>query len=91
MRGALVNILKYHECDRSRDELVAMFNRMKTTSKEPDRFHYIRCWNGTNEVEPVVLTSGLVEMPTNETATNDTARVEVLLPASSQLKESVEN
>lgn len=85
MKGALVNILNYHTCDRSRDELVALFNRMKCTTKEPDRFHYIRCWNGTNEVEPVVLTEGLKAPAVEETVADSTANTEVATASSRKL------
>ena len=83
-----MNILKYKDCDASREELTRMFNSMKSTTKEPDRFHYIRCWNGTNEVDPIVLTAGLVS---EETAPNDTTCSEVFLPASSELKETIKD
>jgi adenylate cyclase len=91
MKGALVNILKYHECPASRDELVAMFNRMKTSSNEHDRFHYIRCWNGTNEMDPINLTEGIVTVPSEESTTNDTSSVKVLLPASGELQQPIEH
>jgi len=86
MKGTLVNILKYRDCDKSREELIEMFNGMKTTSKEPDRFHYIRCWNGALEIDPVVLTAGLVQVPADQSTPNDASGGEVLPATGSQLQ-----
>jgi len=87
MKTPLKEILKYPTCDKSRDELIAIFNSLKTSTNN-DRFHYIRCWNGTLEEEPIVLTAGLVA---NEPAplANNPSDTEVALPASSELKEAV--
>lgn len=87
MKVSLKEVMKYSMCDKSRDELIAIFNSMKTSSKE-DRFHYIKCWNGEQEEEPIVLTKGLMtETPT----THDTANGEVSLAACNELKEAIED
>jgi len=84
MRGIIANILKYDTCDKSRDELVRLFNSLKTSSQS-DRFDYIRVWNGTQEVEPVVLSAGLAQ---KADTTSDT---KVLLATGSELKEAVQD
>jgi len=79
--------MKYPTCDKSRDELIAIFNSLRTSSNN-DRFHFIRCWNGTLEEEPVNLAEGL---RANESAplADNPPDAEVALPASSELKEAV--
>lgn len=84
MRGVISNILKYDTCDKSRDELVRLFNSLKTSSQS-DRFDYIRVWNGTQEVEPVVLTAGLAQ------EADTTSDAKVALAASDELKEAVQD
>jgi len=84
MRGTITNILKYDTCDKSRDELILLFNSLKTSSQS-DRFDYIRVWNGTQEVEPVVLSTGLAKQ--SDTATD----TKVLLTTGSELKEAVQD
>jgi len=87
MKTPIKEIMKYPTCDRSRDELIAIFNSLRTSSNN-DRFHFIRCWNGTLEEEPVNLAEGL---RANESAPlgDNPPDAEVLLPASSELKEAV--
>lgn len=89
MKTPLKEIIKYPTCDKSRDELIAIFNSMKTSSNN-DRFHYIRCWNGTLEEEPVNLTEGLVANEPVALA-DYSADTKVLLAASSELKEAVKD
>lgn len=89
MKTPLKEIMKYPTCDKSRDELIAIFNSLKTSSNN-DRFHYIRCWNGTLEEEPVILTEGLVANEPVALADNP-SDAEVLLTASSELKEAVKD
>ena len=88
MKTPLKEIIKYPTCDKSRDELITIFNSLKTSSNN-DRFHYIRCWNGTLEEEPVVLTAGLVVA--EEPASHNPSDAEVLLATSSELKEAVKD
>lgn len=90
MKGHLVNILEYRTCSKSREELWDMFSKMKTGSTEPDRFHYVRCWHGTNELPPVVLTDGLVAIAPKETITDSTTDTEVVATACGQLEESIQ-
>ena len=87
MKVPLKEIMVYSTCDKSRSELIAVFNSMKTSSKD-DRFHYIKCWNGTQEEEPIDLKKGIM---TELSSTNNTSNTEVSLAASSELKETVEN
>jgi len=88
MKTPLKEIMTYPTCDKSRDELIAIFNSMKTSSND-DRFHYIRCWNGTLEEEPIILTAGLVAA--EEPASHNPSDAKVALPASSELKEAVKD
>jgi len=81
--------MKYPTCDKSRDELIAIFNSLKTSSND-DRFHYIRCWNGTLEEEPIVLTAGL-RAEESAPLSDDSSDTKVSLPASSELKEAVQD
>ena len=90
MKVPLKEIMKYPTCDKSRDELIAIFNSMKTSNKE-DRFHYIKCWNGTQEEEPIVLTAGLVAQPSDTLPSHDAPDGKVALAARSELKEAVED
>lgn len=87
MKTPLKEIMTYPTCNKSRDELIAIFNSLKTSSNN-DRFHFIRCWNGTLEEEPVNLAEGLVP---NEPAplADDASDAKVALPASSELKKAV--
>jgi len=82
--------MRFPTCDKSRDELIAIFNSMKTSSKD-DRFHFIKCWNGTHEEEPIVLTAGLMAQPSDTTASHDASDSEVALAARSELKETVQD
>ena len=86
MSKALKNIIAYPALDADRDKLIMMFETMKTTSKT-DRFQYIRQWHGTEEVQPIDLTSGLV---VDEKA-DSSPDTEVLLAPANELKETVEN
>ena len=89
MKTPIKEMMKYPTCDKSRDELIAIFNSLKTSSNN-DRFHYIRCWNGTLEEEPVNLAEGLradEPAPLGDNPSN----AEVALPASSELKEAVKD
>ena len=82
--------MRFPTCDKSRDELIAIFNSMKTSSKD-DRFHFIKCWNGTHEEEPIVLTAGLMAQPSEASASHDASDSEVALAARSELKETVQD
>ena len=90
MRIPLKEIMKFPTCDKSRDELIAIFNSMKTSSKE-DRFHYIKCWNGTQEEEPLILTAGLVAQPSDTPPSHDATDGKVALAACHELQESVKD
>lgn len=78
------NIIAYPAVETDRDKLIAMFESMKTSSKD-DRFQYIRQWHGTDEVEPIDLTAGLANQADTTTDTK------VTLPAGNQLQEPVNN
>ena len=85
-KGALSKqIGTFPAMEANREKLVAMFESMKTSTKT-DRFQYIRQWYGTDEVQPVDLTAGLAHQKT-DTSTN----TEVLLAASSELKETIKD
>lgn len=89
MKTPIKEMIKYPTCDKSRDELISIFNSLKTSSNN-DRFHYIRCWNGTLEEEPVNLTVGL-RADESAPLSDDPANAEVALPAGSELKEAVKD
>ena len=89
MKTPLKEMIQYKTCDKSRDELIAIFNSLKTSSNN-DRFHYIRCWNGTLEEEPVNLAEGLVAEESVPLSDNP-SDTKVLLPASSELKETIKD
>lgn len=89
MKTALKEIMKYPTCDKSRDELIAIFNSLRTSSNS-DRFHFIRCWNGTLEEEPVNLAEGLVAEESVPLSDNP-SDAKVALPASGELKEAVKD
>lgn len=82
--------MRFPTCDKSRDELIAIFNSMKTSSKD-DRFHFIKCWNGTHEEEPIVLTAGLMAQPSEASASHDASDSEVALAACGKLEKTVQN
>lgn len=88
MKTPLKEMMQYPRCDKTRDELISIFNSLKTSSNN-DRFHYIRTWNGTLEEEPINLTAGLVAAEQPVALADDTPNAEVLLPASSELNETV--
>jgi len=87
-KGTLAqNLLAYRTVQADRDKLIALFDAMKTSSTKTDRFQYIRQWHGTDETEPIDLAAGLVAVDKANTAAN----AEVLLTASGQLKETVQD
>lgn len=88
MKTPLKEMMQYPTTDKGRDELIAIFNSLRTSSNS-DRFHFIRCWNGTLEEEPINLTAGLVVA--EEPAPHNPSDAEVALPASSELKEAVKD
>ena len=86
-KGALSKqIGTFPAMEANREKLVAMFESMKTSSTS-DRFQYIRQWNGTDELQPVDLTAGLVA----HQKTNTSSDAEVLLSASGQLEETIKD
>ena len=86
-KGALSKqIGTFPAMEANREKLVAMFESMKTSTKT-DRFQYIRQWYGTDEVQPVDLTAGLVA----HQKTNTSSDAEMLLTARGQLEETVKD
>lgn len=90
MKTPLKEMMQYHTTDKGRDELIAIFNSLKTSSNN-DRFQFIRCWNGTVEEEPIVLTAGLVVAEEPVALADNPSDTKVLLAASSELKEAVQD
>ena len=72
--------------EANREKLVAMFESMKTSSTS-DRFQYIRQWNGTDELQPVDLTAGLVA----HQKTNTSSDAEMLLTARNELQQPIDH